>query len=157
MLELAEIKHRRTFNLTQTLSAAGVRIPFCKATASYTVDTHITYRVRLAKDWSAEYRNQRLELRVPRLEPALPVAFDTSRLNATLQKCPLVPPGIQDDLLQTVSGTLAKDAQNPRYLDLARNGGARDTVREFALKWLISQKNYNIPLNTPIDVKFDGE
>ncbi len=157
MLEVAKVKHRRTFNLSQTLSVLEVKVPFCKAAASYTVDTHITYRVRLAKDWQAQYRNQRLELTVPKLEPAIPVALDTSGVSATVRKCPLVPPGIQDDLLKTVSTTIDKDAWNPRYLNLARNEGARDTVREFARKWLITQKGYEIPLDVPIDVKFEGE
>ena len=154
---MATLKHRRTFNLTQVLFVAGIKVPFCRATASYTVDTHITYRVRLAKDWAAPYRNQRLELTAPRLEPALPVAFDTSTLQATMQKCPMLSDRIKDDLLQRISGKLAEDAQDPRIVDLARNGGARDTVREFAQKWLLSQKDYEIPADTPIDVKFEDE
>jgi hypothetical protein len=60
-------------------------------------------------------------------------------------------------LLNRISGKLEDDAWNTRYVQIARNNGARDTVREFAQKWLTSQKSYNIPSNTPIDVKFDDE
>ena len=157
MLEVATIKHRRTFPLTEVLFVAGIRVPFCKATASYTVDTYITYRVRLSREWYTPYHNKRLQVRAPRLEPALPVAFDTSKLKATLEKCPMMPSGTEDDLLRSISGKLAKDAWDPRYLQLARNNGARNTVSEFARKWLISQKAYDIPPNTPIDVLFDDE
>ncbi|MBA4013244.1 MAG: hypothetical protein C0481_15365 [Phenylobacterium sp.] len=157
MLEVAKVKHRRTFNLTEVATFAGFEVPFCTATASYTFDAHTTYRVKLAKDWAASYRNQRLQVTAPRLEPALPVAFDTARLKATLEKCPFMPGGTQEALLRSIGGKLAKDASNPAYLDLARNGGARETVREFAQKWLINQKTYNIPPNTPIDVMFADE
>lgn len=157
MLEVATVKHRRTFNLTEVLYVAGIKVPFCKATAAYTVDTSITYRIKLAKEWGAFYRNQRLQLTAPPLEPALPVAFDTSRMKATLEKCPLMSSGTQDNLMRSIGGKLAQDAKDPRYVQVARNNGARDTVSEFAQKWLISQKSYNIPSNTPIDVVFEDE
>ena len=62
-----------------------------------------------------------------------------------------------NDLLKRISTTLAADAQSPRYIDLARGQGARETIREFVQKWLISQKGYDIPANAPIDVKFADE
>lgn len=157
MLEVAKVKHRRTFNLTQVLTLAGIQVPFCKASASYTVDTHVTYRVELARHWTVSYRDRRLRVTAPKLEPALPVAFDTSGMGTTLQQCPMIPRGTQDDLLRSISGQLAKDARHPRYVSLARNQGARETVREFVQKWLITQRSYDIPRNTPIDVVFDDE
>jgi hypothetical protein len=63
----------------------------------------------------------------------------------------------QDDLLMHVSAALERDARGPYYTGLARESGARDTVREFVQKWLISQKGYNVPAGTPIDVTFDDE
>ncbi|RAK59576.1 hypothetical protein DJ021_07055 [Phenylobacterium hankyongense] len=154
MLEVANVKHRRTFNLTNVLTVAGISVPFCKATASYTVDTRITYRVRLARYWGAFYHDQRLEIWAPRLEPALPVAFDTSKMMTTLNECPFIPRGTQDDVLRLVSAQLEKDAWSPQYVQLAQNGGARDTVREFVRKWLINQKGSDIPRGTPIGVNF---
>ena len=157
MLEVARVNHRRTFDLTEVLVIAGIEVPFCKATAAYTVDTSITYRVRLAKEWNAAYRNGRLELAAPKLEPSLPVAFDTKRLMETLRKCPAMPGDTRNDLLKSISGKLAQDAWSPSYLQLARNGGARDTVREFAQKWLLTQKAFDIPTNALIVVKFADE
>jgi hypothetical protein len=154
MLEVATVRHRRNFNLTNVLTVAGLRIPFCKATASYTLDVALTYRVRLARDWSALYRDKRLEITAPRLEPSLPVAFDTTRMRTALQECPFMPPGTQAQLLRLISGQLEKDAEGPAYLQLAENGGARETVREFVRKWLVSQKAYDIPTDIPIDVTF---
>lgn len=158
MLEVATVKHRRTFNLTGTHVLLGYTIPFCKETASYTVDTYIYYRVRLSRRWIAIYQKPRLLLTAPRLEPALPVAFDTSGLQPALQKCAVMPSlDTQNDLLRRISTTLEEDARSPSYIDFACDHGARDPVREFVQKWLISQKGYNIPASTLIDVEFDDE
>lgn len=162
LLEVATLKHRRTFNLTNAITVLGYRVPFCREKASYTADTYITYRVRLAKRWEADYRNQHLYVTAPRIEPALPVAFDTSRLKATLDSCRFVPSmDTQADLLRSISGRLKKDALDPEriayVMDHGKDGSARDTVREFVEKWLISQRGYEIPKGTPIDVAFVGE
>lgn len=42
-------------------------------------------------------------------------------------------------------------------MDNGLKGGARETVREYVQKWLVRQKGYNIPPDTPIDVLFEGE
>ncbi|NEX95223.1 hypothetical protein [Caulobacter sp. 17J65-9] len=158
LLEVVKVRYPRPVNLTNMFVVLGIDVPFCKEHASYTVDAHITYRVRLAKHWSADYRNQRLFVKAPKLEPATPVAFDTRGLKGTLSKCALAPGlGTQADLLRRVSSLLEADAKNPKYVDFARDHGARDTVREFVQKWLITQKGYDIPPNTPIEVEFDGE
>lgn len=162
LLEVATLKHRRTFNLTNAITVLGYRVPFCREKASYTADTYITYRVRLAKRWEADYRNQHLYVTAPRIEPALPVAFDTSRLKATLDSCRFVPSmDTQADLLRSISGRLKKDALDPEriayVMDHGKDGSARDTVREFVEKWLISQRGYEIRKGTPIDVAFVGE
>lgn len=158
LLEVATLKHRRTFNLTNEITILGFPMPFCKETASYTVDTYITYRVRLAQRWVAEFKQQHLYVTAPPLEPSLPVAFDTSRMRATIKSCSLVPSmDTQNDLLRRISGRLKQDALDPRRIAFVKDHGARDTVREFVQKWLISQKGYNIPANTPIDVAFKGE
>jgi hypothetical protein len=162
LLEVATLKHRRTFNLTNTATVLGYKVPFCREKASYTADTYITYRVRLAKRWDAEYRNQHLYVTAPRIEPALPVAFDTSRLKATLDSCRFVPSmDTQAELLRSISGRLKKDALDPQRIayvkDHGKDGSARDTVREFVEKWLVTQRGYNIPKGTPIDVAFNGD
>jgi hypothetical protein len=158
LLEVATIRHRRAFDLTNAFTILGYRVPFCKETATYTVDAAITYRIRLAKRWVGDYTDGTLHLSVPPPEPSLPVAFDTSRLRATLDACRLAPSlDTKDELLRSISGKLAKDAKGAGYVRLARGDEARATIEEFARKWLLGQKRYNLPASTPIEVAFNDE
>jgi hypothetical protein len=158
LLEVATIRHRRSFNLTEAATVLGYTVPFCKETATYVVDAAITYRVRLAKRWVGDYSDGTLHLSVPPPKPSIPVAFDTSRLRATLDSCWFAPSlGAKDDLLRSISGQLAQDANGPGYRSLARGEKARATVRQFAQKWILSQKRYDLPADTPIAVTFTDE
>lgn len=158
MLEIATISHRRSFLLSKIPTTFGIAFPYCKETATYTVDVAFTYRVKLSKRWKVLFSKGTLYLETPPPEPALPVAFDTSRLSATLDKCAFIPSmNAKDDLLRSISKTLAKDARSPRYTKIARGEESRTTIREFAQKWVLSQREYNIPANTPIDVTFSDE
>lgn len=158
MLEIETIKHRRTFNLTKTATVLGFEVPFCKEMASYTVDASISYRVRLAKRWVGDYKKGVLSLVVPPPEPFLPVPFDTSRLRATLDDCALMPSmNAKDELLRSISGKLEQDAKSSRYLKLARGDDGKATIREFAQKWLLSQKQYDLPSEIKIEVSYSDE
>lgn len=158
MLEISTIKHRRSFDLTKVGKVLGYEIPFCKETATYVVDAAITYRVRLAKRWVGDYTDGKLHLSVPPPEPSLPVAFDTSRLRASLDKCWFAPSrGAQNELLRSISGKLAADARGPQYMKIARGDEGRATIREFAQKWILGHKRYDLPRSTRIKITYWDE
>jgi hypothetical protein len=158
LLEVASVRHRRSFDLAKDMTFLGFPMPFCRETARYAVDAVITYRVKLATRWAGEIENGRLLLTVPPPRPAIPVAFDTSRLTDALDACRFAPSmNTKSDLLKSISGKLAADAIGPRYVALARDP-ARKTVQEFAQKWLLSQSHYrNLNRGIPIDVSFTDE
>jgi len=158
LLEVATVRHRRSFDLTKVATVVGIEVPICKETATYAVDAAITYRVKLAKRWVGDYNNGVLTMVVPPPEPSIPVAFDTSRLRATLDDCALMPDlHAKDDLLRSISRQLANDARGPSYMKIARNAEAKATIREFARKWVLGQKSYDLPANVPIEVVFSDE
>lgn len=158
LLEVANVKHRRLFKLAMDHTLFGKRVPVCRERTSYEVDAVITYRVKLATRWKGDLEGGRLFLTVPPPVPAIPVAFDTSRLTATFRACSFVPSmKTKDRLLRSISGTLAADARGPRYAALARNA-ARKTVEEFARKWVLGQSRYDtLARSTPIEVAFSDE
>lgn len=157
-LEVATIKHRRSFDLKKTAKFVGMEVPFCAETATYAVDVAITYRVKLAKRWVGDVSDNVLYLTVPPPEPAIPVAFDTAKLRATLNSCWFMPSlNAKDELLRSISTTLAKDAQGSRYKQFSRGKDSRATIAEFAHKWLLNQKRYDLPQDTKIEVSFSDE
>ena len=158
LLEVGTVRHRRKFDLTQYHTIFGKKIPFCAEAASYTATAYITYRVKLAKRWDAELKDGRFLVTAPRLEPAIPVAVDHKSLRDTFDDCLLAPSlNTRTALFKKMDEVLERDAKSPKYKEFIRDKGARDTVREFVQKWLVSQKSYNIPANTPIDVEFADE
>lgn len=157
MLEIATIKHRRSFDLSKDPTFAGVRLPFCKEMATYTVDAAITYRVKLAKRWVGDYSGGKLRFTVPPPEPAIPVSFDTSRLRATLDSCSFMwNLNTKDDLLRSMSGLLAQDARGAQYMKLARGNEGRATISEFVRKWAMLRRN-GIPSDVPIEITYSDE
>lgn len=158
LLEVATVKQRRNFDLTEPLDILGYELPFCEEAAAFRATTFTTYRVKLAKRWGADLENGRLLVTAPALEPSLPVAFDTEGLEATLDKCWAMPNrGTDRKLMKSLSRQMAATAEGKAMKAFARDHGARDTVREFVQKWLVAQKGYDIPANTPIDVEFADE
>ena len=157
LLEVATVKHRRTFSLPNAMVIFGQKVPFCKETATYTVDANFTYRVRLARRWRGEVDHGALYITAPKLEPAIPVAFDTANLASSLDACRLFPNmDTKDELLRSISTSLADEARSSKYIDFVRDH-ARATVREFVGKWMLSQRDYNLPQGTRIEVAFADE
>lgn len=159
MLEVAQVKGRRSFPKSTDPVVLGKSIPFCREKASWTVPYAITYRLKLEERWTLRYRNGTLFAQVPELEPALPVAIDTTRLeDGAEESCWFVPDlGTRDRALRSIGPDLARVAKEDRTKRFARER-ARQTVREFLRTWTLNQGDYDrVAPDADIRVIFPGE
>ena len=159
MLEVAQITGRRSFPKSTDPVILGQAVTFCRERASWTAPYRITYRLRLGNRWTLRYRNGTLFAKVPELEPALPVAFDTIGLQkGAKESCWFAPDmGTRERALRSISPELAKIAKGKKTKDFAREV-ARRTVVEFLRTWTMKQTDYAaVASDAPIRVIFPGE
>ncbi len=159
MLEVASIKGSRNFPKSTDPNILGKAIPYCRERASWSAPYQITYRIRLGGAWHLRYYKGTLIAQVPEMEPALPVAFDTTGLRKGAEEsCWFFPDqGTRDRALSSISPELAKIAKSEKSKDFAREK-ARKTVVEFLRTWTLRQQTYaDLPPNSKIEVYFPGE
>lgn len=159
VLEVATLKKGRAFNLDRPIILGPIKIPYCPEKARVELTAHFTYRVALAKTFPARIENGKLKVQVPKLEPSLPVAWNTGTLRTQIDKCWFLPGrNTTDILVRDISRRLATEASSPAYIGFAENNGARETVREFVRTWLLKQQDYTrLPSDIPIEVTFGGQ
>lgn len=159
MLEVASVSGTRNFPKTSDPQILGQAFPYCRERSSWTAPYKITYRVHVGEVWKLRAVDGRLIARVPELEPALPVAIDTSKTKAGAQEsCWFVPDmGTRERAFEQISPVLADLAQSEKTKDFAR-AAARRTIKEFLRNWAFDQTRYpNLPPDAPITVIFPGE
>lgn len=159
MLEVASVTGQRVFPKATDPAILGKAIPYCREKASWAAPYKITYRLRLGERWPLRYYDGTLIARVPELEPALPVAFDSSQLRKGAEEsCWFIPDqGTRDRALRSISPALEAMANDPNTKNFARES-ARKSVTEFLRAWAFNQTVYgNLPPDTKIKVMFPGE
>jgi hypothetical protein len=104
------------------------------------VPVHYTYRIPLAATWELRLQGKEYVLTVPAVEPALPPAVETAKIQLET-KGSWTSPGsdlnVQSTLRQ-LGPELERRATQPQYLKL-QEPHAANTVAEFAQKWLREQ------------------
>lgn len=159
MLEVASVTGTRNFPKAKDPQILGQAFPYCRERSSWTAPYKITYRVHVGKVWKLRSVDGRLIARVPELEPALPVAIDTSKTKAGAQEsCWFVPDmGTREKAFEQISPILADLANSQKTKNFAR-AAARKTITEFLRNWAFDQTSYpNLPPDAPITVIFPGE
>lgn len=159
MLEVATIRKRETEKLERPISYGPIKLSFCPEKARIEFTAYYTYRLPLAKVFDAKINGGKLTVSVPRPQASLPVAFDTKTLLKQLDACWIIPgQNSMEDIELDLSRRLERKARDPAYVAFAQNNGARQTVREFVKKWLLSQTEYEkLPRDMPIEIVFNGE
>ena len=101
---------------------------------------HYTYRIPLAESWELRPDGKEYVLVVPAVQPALPPAVETAKVELETQGS-WTSPGREMNLqstLRQLGPELERRATQPEYLKLQEPHAAR-TVAEFARKWLREQ------------------
>jgi hypothetical protein len=94
----------------------------------------------------------------PPVTPSVPVAIDTEKLEAEAFGIwsLLTGEGRKAELQRSIAKTLAAKAASPSYLNFQREV-ARQTLRDFVAKWLITQQQWKDAASYPIQVYFADE
>ena len=159
MLEAASILGSRSFIGATDPTVLGQELPFCRERSSWIARYKITYRLRLSEKWPMRFQNGTLFIRVPELEPNLPVAIDTASLvQSGREKCFLMLElGTRERVLRRISADLKIRAESFAAKEMARQS-ARKTVSEFVRVWAFNQSDHpEVPPDAKIKVLFPGE
>ncbi len=137
------------FNLCEILgkTVSAVRVP-----------AHYSYRVPLAENWKLTFRGEYFELKVPRVEPKIPVAVDLTMMTLKTNGGWFSPGKLQNQqsLLNKLGPILAIRSKMPSYIDLQKES-SKKTIAEFARKWMAEQGDIKKVADYPIKVFFEGE
>ncbi len=156
MLEVATLQKPEEFGwrVSHTCPLLDCSELLGSTTSHVRVTAHYTYRIPLAANWTLTLRQGRYELRVPALEPADPVAFDTQGMQVRTERTRWLSPAAapnREAVVRQLGPELARRARQDHYLRLAEEGAAA-TVTEFAQRWLREQGQP--PLAAPLTVRF---
>jgi len=120
----------------------------------------VTYRfhVELAREWVVTLEGTRATVRAPRLEPTVPVAFDTGAMQRSTRSgwARFDKDRNLAALERVVSAELSERARSPQALDLARDE-ARRTIAEFVTKWLLTAQRWSRDPDHSVVVLFPDE
>lgn len=117
---------------------------------------HYTYRIPLAEYWVLEKVSSeplRYRLKVPKLEPKLPVTVSLPTIRIINSGSVFSPSGPTQQKMQTyMQPQLERRANSPTYLK-AQQQDAEKTVEEFARKWMRDGED-KIPDSAAIEIVF---
>lgn len=156
LLEVSAIKVTEQFDATTAHRLLGA--PLGKTITQIRVPATYRYQIELAREWKIHIRDGKFIVLAPAVRPSLPIAIDTALLekNSSGLWSPFVGTTSLDKLQRAVSPTLAARATQATYLSLQRET-ARQTVKEFVSKWLITQAEWKKVSNYPVHVFFADE
>lgn len=118
------------------------------------------YHIELAPEWRVVRTGGLFTVVVPKVRPTLPVAVDFGGIEKDVAGTWILLPWKSDadlaDLERGVTAKLALKASSSDYMSRQRET-ARQTVREFVVKWLAQQTGWNSTRHEEIRVLFADE
>ena len=141
LLEVSKIAAEERFDSTTSHTVLGV--PMGRTVAQVRVPTVYRYHIPLAKDWSILLSGSNLIVVAPPVQPSLPVAIDTGKLESFSSGLwsPITGANAVDSLQRSITAKLGEKAVSQQLILLQRES-ARQTVGEFVQKWVADQSRW---------------
>lgn len=153
ILELATLTSTETFSREESTTLAWGYLPTSTTTAEIRVPATYRYHLRLSGKWQLATRGNVCVVLAPSIEPSLPPAIDTARMEkraasgwASFDKNTML-----ENLEKDITQHLSKRAANDKHIDLVREQ-CRRSVAEFVQKWLVKNLQWPEKLNAIIVV-----
>ena len=155
-LAVSTIKAPEFFQATAEHTVLGV--PVGQTTSQIRVQAVYQYHVELAPEWKVTLRDKTFIVIAPRVQPTLPVAIDTAKLERYASGAWSLFTGADelDRLQRSITQSLAAKAVLPSYIQFQREA-ARTTVTEFVTKWLVAQPRWQPASAYKVQVFFADE
>ncbi|MDB5843883.1 MAG: hypothetical protein JWP79_1193 [Polaromonas sp.] len=157
LLQVSSLQATETFQATTDHKIFAI-FSLGSTTTQIRVPAVYHYHIELAPEWQVTLRNKTFLVIAPRVQPTLPVAIDTARLESFSAGAWsfFTGPSEREKLQKSITQALALRASQPAYIDFQRES-ARETVREFVAKWLFAQPRWNAGTGYAIKVFFSDE
>lgn len=141
MLEVSRVKAHEVFD--GKYANEFLFMSFEPTVARIRVPAVYTYRIPLAREWKVLRFGQDFAVVAPKVEPALPVAVDLSKMEKNVSGTWSMFTGTEslDATERAITQKLAIKSRSQAYITLQRDF-ARKTVAEFVRKWLVTQKQF---------------
>ena len=136
LLEVSNITAEERFDSTTSHKVLGV--PLGKTVAQVRVPAVYRYHIQLAKEWNIRVSGNTLIVVAPAVQPTLPVAIDTGKLQSFSSGIwsPITGSGSVGSLQNSITAKLGEKAASQELILLQREA-ARLTVGEFVQKWVV--------------------
>lgn len=156
LLEVSTIAAEERFESSTSHTILGV--PVGKTVAMVKVPAVYRYHIPLAKDWVFRVDDGTLLVIAPPVQPSLPVAIDTTRIETFSEGAWSLLTGQNaiNRLVESITPALGKKASTADLLLLQRES-ARLTVSEFVRKWVTVQDQWKGKKIPTVIVVFEDE
>lgn len=158
LLEVSRIEATEMIDATIQHEVFGIKIG--KTMPRIRVPAVYRYVIELEREWRVVRTDGVFTVVAPRIRPSLPVAVDFAGLQKDVAGNWMLLPFTGDDdldlLERSITKRLEQKARSRDYIDRQRED-ARETVREFARKWLVEQTRWKRANYEDIRVLFADE
>lgn len=157
LLQVSTIRSPEYFKAVKPHDLLGLDLG--ATTTHIRVPATFQYHIELAREWKVRVRPDGTVIVIaPAIQPTLPVAIDTARLERQAEgRWSLFTGTAELEALQrTVTRTLAEKAGSAGYLAFQREA-ARQTVAEFVRRWLLTQERWKATRGATVRVFFADE
>lgn len=156
LLEVSKITAEERFDSTTSHTVLGV--PLGKTVAQVRVQTVYRYHIPLAKEWNVRVSGNTLIVVAPSVQPTLPVAIDTGKLESFSSGLwsPITGADSVGSLQKSITAKLGEKAASQQLIHLQREA-ARLTVGEFVQKWVVDQARWKGLKSPTVFVFFEDE